>query len=77
MAGRAPVSVRVRYPETEAGLKALACQVSGVQADFVVDAIGRLPCPPAQRLELLGAVIGEARQAKRARGERCENRSGL
>lgn len=57
MRTRAPLQVRVHFPQTEEGKQELARRVAEVHADFVLDTLNRLDCPAKQKLELLQAVI--------------------
>ena len=54
--------VIVYYPKTEEGKRELARRVADVHADVVHQAIQKLNCPSAQKLELLDAVIATAKK---------------
>ena len=58
----AAIQVIVYYPKTEEGKRELARRVADVHADVVHQAIQKLNCPSAQKLELLDAVIATAKK---------------
>ncbi len=58
----AAIHVIVYCPKTEEGKRELARRVADVHADVVHQAIQKLNCPPAQKLELLDAVIATAKK---------------
>lgn len=59
-----PVEVKFCFPETEEGMAELARRVARVHAEAVNARIKGLPCPEAQKRQLLEAVIETARSLK-------------
>ena len=52
----------VCLPETDTGREALGTQLAQIYADTVIRKIRALPCPAAQKLALLDAVICNAKK---------------
>ncbi len=63
----APINLIVHYPKTEEGREELAKRVSDVHAAAVIRRINALNCPTSQKLELLDAVIADARERSKER----------
>ena len=61
MAKQAPINIIMHHPTSDAGRAELAVRVAQVHADAVIGAIRRLNCPQEQQLQLLDAVIEDAR----------------
>ena len=58
-----PINIIVQFPSTEAGRAELLRRVAEVHADAVLMQIKQLTCPNSQKLQLLDAVIREAKNA--------------
>lgn len=61
MARQAPINIIMHYPTSDEGQAELAVRVAQVHADAVIGSIKRLKCPDQQKLQLLDAVIDDAR----------------
>lgn len=62
MPKQAPIHLIMYYPKSDSGREALARRVSQVHADAVLTRIRQLNCPDAQKLQLLDAVIADAKK---------------
>ena len=63
----APINLIVHYPKTDAGREELAKRVAEVHASAVTHRIKALTCPTSQKLELLDAIIEDAK--RRSKGQ--------
>ena len=59
-----PINLIVHYPKTMAGREELAKRVADVHASAVIQRINVLNCPTKQKLELLDAIIEDARKRR-------------
>lgn len=62
-----PMNLVVYYPQTQEGRQALARRVAEVHANTVEMRIKRLTCPAPQKLQLLDAIIADARLKRLAK----------
>ena len=63
----APINLIVHYPKTAEGREELAKRVADVHASAVTQRIKSLHCPTSQKLELLDAVIADAKERSKER----------
>ncbi len=56
-----PVNILVHHPSTDTGREELARRVAQIHADAVTARIQHLNCPAEQKMQLLDAIIADAR----------------
>lgn len=54
----------MHYPKTEQGLRELQKRIASVHAEAVEQYLTKLPCPKAQKIELLKAVREDLKNGK-------------
>lgn len=63
----APINLVVHMPQTTEGKAELAKRVASVHADAVTQRVKLLPCPTAQKLALLDAIIDSTKEKNSSR----------
>lgn len=58
------MDIIMHYPKTEQGLRELQKRITSVHAEAVEQYLTKLPCPKAQKIELLKAVREDLKNGK-------------
>lgn len=67
MSKHSPMNIIMHYPTSDAGRQELAKRVAQIHADAVTMRIKHLNCPHAQKMQLLDALIADARDRSKVR----------
>ena len=66
----APINIIVHYPTTEEGWRELRRRMAIVHADAVLNSVQKLNCPTWQKIELIDAIIEDAKKEANAKVEK-------